>query len=105
MSLLFMLIVAHCLADYSLQNDFIANAKNRNTALGKQFWHFVLPAHGIIHGGFVFMLTGSLTLGVVETFMHSFIDFLKCDGKLTFNQDQSLHLVCKLLYVLYLSSI
>ncbi len=99
-TILFLLLVGHALADYALQNDFIAQAKNHKTELGKQFWHWVLPSHGLIHGGMVYLATGSVWLGLVETFIHTLVDYLKCDGKLTFNQDQLLHVLCKVAYVI-----
>lgn len=95
----FLLLTGHALADYALQNDFVAQAKNHTTALGKQFWHWVLPSHGLIHGGMVFLATGSIYLGIIETVVHTVIDYLKCDGRLTFNGDQLLHVLCKVIYV------
>ena len=99
MNLLFFLVFAHCLADYALQNDFVAQGKNRNTPVGRAIWYIVLPAHAMIHAGFVFLATYSLTLGFLELILHSIIDFSKCEGKLTFGQDQFLHIVCKVIYV------
>lgn len=37
LTLIFLLIGWHFIADYSLQSDFIAEAKNRNTDIGKVF--------------------------------------------------------------------
>ena len=97
----FMLLFAHCLGDFALQNDFVANAKNHNTLLGKteNMWLFVLPAHAMIHAGLVFLVTGSLAMATVEFFAHTAIDFAKCDKKFGFAVDQILHLLCKAVYV------
>lgn len=97
----FMLLFAHCLGDFALQNDFVANAKNRNTKLGQleNMWLFVLPAHAIIHAGLVFLVTGSLAVATVEFFAHTAIDFAKCEKKFGFAADQVLHLLCKAAYV------
>lgn len=97
--LLFALMVGHCIADYALQNDFVAQAKNHTTALGKQFWLWVLPAHGMIHAGFVYGITGSFVLGLFELAAHTIIDWLKCDGRIGFNTDQWLHVLCKVVWI------
>jgi hypothetical protein len=95
LELYFWLTVGHALADYPLQGDFIAQAKNRHTAPGALFWRWVLPTHGLIHGGFVALVTGSVLLGVAEAVAHSAIDYAKCEGWLSFDADQLLHLACK----------
>lgn len=97
--LFFALMFCHFLADYPLQNDFIAQAKNHTTQLGKQYWKWVLPGHGMVHAGLVFGVTGSIVLGLFEFVVHTLIDYLKCDGRISFNTDQWLHVACKLLYV------
>lgn len=99
-SLFFLLIAWHAIADYPLQSDFIATAKNRNTELGKMFWMWVLPAHSFIHGVGVMLITGSVILGIIETIAHFFIDLLKCDNRITLNQDQMLHLATKVIILL-----
>jgi hypothetical protein len=96
--LLFLLLVGHALADYPLQGDFLAQAKNRNTAIGKVFWPHALAAHSVIHGGFVLLLTGSLWLALTEVFVHAITDWLKCEGQLSLNQDQAVHVACKVIY-------
>lgn len=98
-TLLFKMLAGHALADYALQNDFIAQAKNHTTELGKQFWRWVLPSHGLIHGLMVYLATGMIWLGIIETVVHTLIDYLKCAGKLSFNEDQLLHVLCKVAYV------
>lgn len=97
--LFFALMVGHVLADFALQNDFIAAAKNHKTKLGELYWKWVLPAHGLIHAGFVYGITGSIVLATFELICHTIIDYLKCDGKISFNTDQLLHVLCKLLWI------
>lgn len=90
------LLVGHALADYPLQGDFLARAKNASAPIpGVPFWQ-ALSAHALIHGGAVALVTGSPTLGVLEACAHALIDHAKCRGILTFNQDQALHVFCKL---------
>lgn len=101
--LLFLLFIGHAFCDYAFQNDFVAQAKNHTTALGKLYWKHVLPAHGLMHSLPVFIITQSFVLALFEFFAHCVIDYLKCDNKLTFSQDQFLHLGCKVLYVVLLA--
>ncbi|MEM7411181.1 MAG: DUF3307 domain-containing protein [Myxococcota bacterium] len=107
MSLFFLLLAAHALCDFALQGEVMGRGKSRRKALEQpprpddDFppWYYWLAAHGLIHGGAVALLTGSLFLGVLETVLHTAIDHLKCERKLSFDQDQALHVGCKLLYV------
>lgn len=85
--------------DYPLQGDFLAQAKNRHTAIGKPIWWMALPSHGAIHGAGVFLITGSLTFGIAELIAHSIIDALKCEGRITYAQDQLLHVACKVAWL------
>lgn len=95
LTILFLLMFCHFLADYPLQGDFLAQAKNRNTAVGKVFWLHALTAHAVIHGGFVLLITGSIWLALAEVLIHAVTDFLKCDNLITLNTDQFIHIACK----------
>lgn len=99
------LLVGHALADYPLQGDFLAKAKNRaNPIPGVPWIHGLLP-HAAIHGGFVGAITGSVWLGLAEFVVHCLIDDAKCTGKFgsdparAFNIDQALHVACKVVWV------
>jgi hypothetical protein len=101
MSVLFFLLWGHVLADYPLQGPFLAAAKNRHTPAGQKpagMWIHALTAHALIHGGFVYLVTGSLLLGCLETFSHWLIDFGKCENWYGIHIDQLLHIGCKLLW-------
>lgn len=98
-ALLLLLIVGHALADYPLQGDFISKFKNPNEKLnGEVVWPWILGSHASIHGVFVGVLTGSILLGLAETVAHWFIDLLKCKGQISFAEDQTLHLICKVFW-------
>lgn len=99
LGMFFLLVFCHCLADYPLQGDFLAQAKNRNTPLGKVFWKHALFAHSMIHGGFVFLITGNLLAASLEVLLHALIDFMKCENKINLNVDQALHFVCKIAWM------
>jgi hypothetical protein len=99
MTLLLMLLAWHALADYPLQGDFLAKAKNRFAPIPGVPWQQALGAHALIHAAGVAVLTGSVWLGLVEFVAHSMIDDAKCRGRINFNQDQALHALCKLVYV------
>lgn len=97
-TILFLLLVGHWLADYPLQGDFLANAKQKGPL---RLYHLI--AHSGIHGGFVMIITGSWILGLTEWILHTIIDELKVKGKTNFALDQTLHILCKIGYVAILA--
>jgi len=105
--ILFLLMFGHFLADYPLQGEFLATAKNRNTEIGKVFWKHALFAHSFIHAGLVgiivYFYTGSstvaLNLGISECIAHAITDFLKCENKINLDEDQLIHFICKIMWV------
>ncbi len=107
--LLFQLLVLHALLDFMLQPNIMASAKSRHSEYHKggnsEFpaWYYWLGAHSLGHGGAVYLVTGSVWLGLLETLLHGVIDYSKCEHKTTLAQDQMLHLSCKVGYVLYLT--
>lgn len=98
MDVLLALLAAHALCDYPLQGDFLSRAKNRQQPLPGVPWYQALGAHAAIHGGAVGMITGFWWLGLLEALAHAAIDDAKCAGRLTFNADQVLHIVCKVVW-------
>jgi hypothetical protein len=106
--LLFQFMVAHALLDFALQPGVMASSKCRHSKYhargNREFpaWYYWLGAHSLIHGGGVYLVSGSLGLGLLETALHGLIDHLKCEHKTSLAQDQALHLVCKLGYCVYL---
>ena len=93
------LVVAHAVADYPLQGDFLSKAKNRANPIPGVPWWQAMWAHSAIHGGAVALVTGIWWLGVLEAIVHFWIDDLKCNGKLSFNQDQFFHIAFKCLWL------
>lgn len=91
----FLMLVWHAIADYPLQGDFLARAKSRAAAIPGVPWFQALVAHALIHAGGVWLITGSAWLGLAELLAHALIDDAKCMGRLSFNQDQLLHVACK----------
>lgn len=102
-----LLLVGHSLADFPQQGDYLAKLKNRFNPLPGQGWYHGLLNHACIHGGFVGVIVGLMTgsqaaglaLGVAEFLVHCLIDDTKCRGKLSYDQDQALHVACKMLWV------
>ena len=90
--------VLHYLCDYALQGDFMARAKNPKAPIDGVPWDEVMHAHGIIHGGAVWLVTGCIWLGFAEWILHAVIDLSKCHGHIGYRTDQRLHLGCKLLW-------
>lgn len=93
------LIVGHAVADYPLQGDFLAKAKNRTAPIPGIPWTDAMLAHVVMHGGVVWLLTQSLWLGLAEAAVHFIIDDAKCRGRIGFRTDQLLHLAFKALWV------
>lgn len=100
LELSFALPIAHAICDYPLQGDFLARAKNHKQPIPGVPFYQALCAHALMHGGAVWLLTGFWWLGVMEIAAHALIDYAKCDGRIGFNVDQGLHVVCKGAYVL-----
>lgn len=100
LSVLATMIFFHYLADYPLQGDFIARAKNKFASIEGVPWYQAMSAHCFIHAFLVWFITGLWILFVAEFVLHWVTDYYKCKGVLNFNQDQYIHLTSKLLYAL-----
>jgi len=104
LALFFKYAIGHALGDFVLQTEVMARAKSRHYAAAAERsrdfprWYYWLAAHALVHGGIVFAVSGSALLGCIETLLHAGIDFAKCEHKISFHQDQALHLACKIAY-------
>lgn len=101
LELIAVMAFGHAVADYPLQGDFLAKAKNRTAPIPGVPWYQALAAHAAIHAGFVGIITGSFTLGFAEFVAHFIIDDQKCKGRISYNMDQSLHLLCKVVWTAF----
>jgi hypothetical protein len=95
----FVATVLHYLCDFALQSEFMAKGKNRFKPLAHTHWFHPMMAHCAVHGGSVYLLTGSVGLGLLETVAHFAIDYSKCGGRFGEHVDQALHIACKVLWV------
>jgi hypothetical protein len=95
-----LLITVHFICDYPLQGEWLAKAKNHklNLVPGQVIWPHCLFGHASIHALPVAILTSSVWIGLIELITHMITDYLKCDGKLTYNQDQFIHISLKIIY-------
>ena len=106
MALFFKLLIGHVLADFVLQTDTMARAKDRHGEFAQTVsdsfppWYYWLGAHALVHGGAVYVVTGSAVFGAIETILHAAIDIAKCERWIGFHQDQALHVLCKVAYCL-----
>lgn len=103
---LFLLFAGHALMDYPLQGEFLSTCKNRHLlyklqdpSRPREIWPWCMTAHCLIHAFTVWAITGCFITCVVEFVLHWIIDFAKCENWTTFTQDQALHYICKVLYV------
>ena len=110
---LFALVIGHAVADFALQTDFIAIAKNPHANLDRFFgkegvpphvWIWALGAHSLIHSAAVWLITGSVVLAAVEAVLHWLIDYANSEGLTNFSVDQLLHIGCKLLYAVLIAT-
>ena len=108
MELFFQFLVMHAVLDSVVQPDVMASAKSRASRFHEDSngefppWYYWLGAHALGHGGAVYLISGNVWLGLIETALHGLIDYTKCENKTSLAQDQALHLVCKLGYCLFL---
>ncbi len=109
LALLFFLIAAHALMDYSLQNGTMATCKCRNCdhPVAKSVpWFYWLTAHAALHGAAVgavirwFGFDWNIAVGfaIAETVVHWIIDHGKCQKWYGIHVDQALHVACKFLW-------
>ena len=108
--ILFRLLIAHALCDFSLQSDAMVKGKNRNrlpdyVPQGQKYvacWPYWLSAHALICGGGVWWATGVMWLGLIEVVLHWLIDFAKCENWTNPTDDQAAHLGCRIYYLVIL---
>ncbi len=96
--------IAHALADYPLQGDYLAREKQRRQGGAPRDWLIALTAHALIHSGGVWIVSGSVLLACAELCIHWLIDLGKGEGRYGYVADQLLHLACKGLYVVLLAN-
>lgn len=91
------MLVVHAVADYPLQGDWLSRAKNHTLSLvpGEVICLGALASHAAIHAGGGWLVTGSAVLAFAEVVAHAAIVFAKCDGRISYNLDQGLHVACK----------
>ena len=99
--LLIFLVLARFVCDFVLQTGRMAldQIPGLDDTLHWSWW---LGSHASTHGLAVALLTGVPLLGLLETLLHAMIDWLKIRYRFTLPLDQSLHLLCKLTWVLLL---
>jgi hypothetical protein len=95
-------VVMHALVDFPLQGDFIAKQKTRKHADNTSIWIVALTSHGVLHGGGVWLISGSLAFGFAEMILHLLIDIGKGENRFGIITDQLLHVGCKLVYAILL---
>jgi hypothetical protein len=102
----FYLLAAHAVADFPLQAGPMATEKCRHSPTDLQRavpWYYWLTAHALVHGGAVSLVTGSVSLGLLETVAHWLLDFAKCERWTGMLVDQLLHVGCKVVWCVLLA--
>ena len=67
LTLFFMLLCSHFVCDYPLQSEFIAVGKSplKSPHCGVP-WYYIMAGHAFTHGAGVFIVTGSVWLGIAS---------------------------------------
>lgn len=103
-SILLLLLAGHAFADFPLSGDIFSKGKKNTTVAENLNWFHTLTIHSSMHGGIVFLITQSTILGISEFIIHWVTDYLKYHGYISVNTDQTIHVVCKIMWwVLWLT--
>ena len=118
--LMWLFLCGHSLADTALQPDSMAKGKRRSTPINMdkvpagqkplRLWYMWITHHALIQGLIVTLaviIAGLVNpwllqfwwLGIVEFGTHCIIDFAKSEGAFCPRVDQTLHLLCKVGYL------
>lgn len=98
----FYLVLGHFITDYIFQSDFVAKHKSRKNNLADVPWYYIMFSHAAAHAATVITITGNPWLGLAELLVHYAIDVGKCESYFNIHIDQALHILCKLIWVLFL---
>jgi hypothetical protein len=96
--MLIALLGAHWFFDYAGQGDFMAKAKNVWQQIPGVPYMQVLMAHAGIHGAAAALITGLWWVFFAEMFVHFVVDDLKCRNRISFREDQLIHIACKVVW-------
>ena len=64
--------------------------------------YYWMTAHALVHGGVVYLITGNISLGLIEAVIHWLTDYAKCEGWISMHQDQAVHIGCKVGYSFFM---
>lgn len=90
------MLAGHYIADRVLQPGWLSQHKRSDALLNR--WQ-ALALHGVAHGFFVAIITGSALLALAEAMAHAAIDRGRGRGWYGMGTDQALHVLCKLAWV------
>jgi hypothetical protein len=96
------MIAAHYFFDFAGQGDFMSKAKNHTAPISGVSPFGVLLGHSYLHGFAVGAITGSFALGLAEALSHGATDRAKCGGAISFEEDQTIHIVLKAVWAVLL---
>lgn len=89
------LLIAHVLADYVLQPLHMIEFKRPSHYDQHGPWWWWMTAHAVVNGAAVWWATGWINAFWFEFVSHWWLDYLKCRGRITANEDQLGHLYTK----------
>ena len=93
-----------CKIDLDETDHIEFRQKDRFLPNGQKFvncWFYWMSAHALIHGGVIALVFPEFWyLGLIEVIIHFIIDFMKCQNKLNPHQDQFLHFIFRIAYLI-----
>lgn len=112
-TLVFLLLCGHFLADFTFQTEWIATNKNRHVRLNfppeqrahmQVIWPWLLTSHAFTHALMVYLVTHKLSLAFAELVVHWLTDFGKCEKWYGFHVDQIIHVASKFVWAALMAS-
>ena len=98
------LLCAHALTDYVLQPEWMGRHKGAFLELPHHSygpWWWSMAAHSLVNAAGVLYVTQRLWPSVGEFVVHFLLDTLKQQGKISATEDQTGHLLSKLIWSIW----
>jgi len=103
---LVLLIAGHFIFDYVWQGLYLSTIKNPTNVNQDIHWSYPMFVHSFLHATAVLMITRLPMLFFLELVIHFSIDYAKCKKQISHGADQTIHLVCKLVWFsIYLTTL
>lgn len=96
--LFFKLLFVFSITDVALQTDWMSLVKCNSCRSINIPWYYGMGSHSMVNGAGVWIVTGNVYIGILESILHFIIDFLKCKAMINQHLDFIAHIGCRVLY-------